>query len=326
VTIIDNIPHGLLDAYRTCEFATLGRDGTPLTWPVSPWRQADGTLLVTASVGFAQKALNVRRDARVGLLFSDPTGSGLDDPPQLFIHGTAECSTELTTSPEGLEKYWSTLYERQPSSRGYALPGIRSLMDWYYMRLLITVTPAYVEERPSGTAVALPPDSLAPGSPELAQAWSRAEQAGIPGARQLARYPTAVLGALDTQGAVALVRTTPQPEGDRFTVAAAPGVDLAAGPASLLAHRHDEKLSKARYVLVCGQIARPQAPAGDADWLFTPDRVVEPAGSGSPASAIRSLRNARASAAGYLAKRALERPAVPWQQYRALARRPRPTR
>jgi hypothetical protein len=321
MTIIDNIPRATLDAYRTCEFATLGRDGTPMTWPVSPWRQADGTLLVTTSIGFAQKALNVRRDGRVGLLFSDPTGSGLDDPPQLFINGTAECSAEPATSPEGLEKYWSMLYERQPSSRGYVLPGVRSLMDWYYMRLLITVTPAYVEERPSGTAVALPPDRLAPGSPELAQAWSRAEQAGTPGARQLARYPTAVLGARDTQGAVALVRTTPQPVGDRFAVAAAPGVDLAAGPASLLAHRHDEKLSGMHFALVCGQIARPQTPAGAADWLFTPDRVIEPAGSGSPISAIRSLRSVRASAARYLGKRGLERPAVPWQQYRALARR-----
>jgi hypothetical protein len=321
MTLSGDISHATLDAYRTCEFATLGRDGTPLTWPVSPWRQADGTLLVTASIGFPQKALNVRRDGRVGLLFSEPTGSGLDDPPQIFIHGTAVCSAELTTSPEGLEDYWSMLYKRQPSSRAYTLPGLRSLMDWYYMRLLITVTPAHAEERPSSTAVALPPDGLTAGSPELAQAWSRAEQAGIPGARQLARYPTAVLGALDTQGAVALVRTTPQPAGDRFAVAAAPGADLAAGPASLLAHRHDEKLSGMHYVLVCGQVARPPAPAGAGDWLFTPERVVEPAGSGGPGSAVRSLRSARTSAARYLGKRGLERPAVPWRQYRALARR-----
>jgi hypothetical protein len=323
MTIIDNIPHAVLDAYRTCEFTTLGRDGTPLTWPVSPRRQEDGTLLVTTSIGFPQKALNVRRDDRVGLLFSDPTGSGLDDPPQLFIRGTAECAGELTTSPEGLEDYWLMLYERQPSSRGYTLPGLRWLMDWYYMRLLITVTPAHAEERPSSTAVALPPDCLAPGSPELAQAWSRAVQEGIPGARQLARYPTAVLGALDTRGAAALVRTTPQPAGDRFAVAAAPGVDLAAGPASLLAHRHDEKLSGMHYVLVCGQVARPQTPVGPAEWLFTPERVIEPAGSGSLSSAIRLLRGVRASAAGYLAKRGLERPAVPWRQYRALARQAR---
>jgi hypothetical protein len=320
---MDNIPQATLDAYRTCEFTTLGRDGTPLTWPVSPMRQEDGTLLVTTSIGFPQKALNVRRDGRVGLLFSDPTGSGLADPPQLFIHGTAECASELTTSPEGLEDYWLMLYERQPSSRSYTLPGLRSLTDWYYMRLLITVTPAHAEERPASTAVALPSDGLTPGSAGLAQAWSRAVGAGVPGARQLAGYPTAVLGALDAQGAVALVRTTPQPAGDRFAVAAAAGVDLAAGRAGLLVHRHDEKLAGVHFALVCGQIARPGVPAGPGDWLFTPDRVIEPVSSSSPASAIRSLRNVRATTARYLAKRGLERPAIPWRQYRALVRRAR---
>ncbi|MFI9844126.1 pyridoxamine 5'-phosphate oxidase family protein [Nonomuraea sp. NPDC051941] len=71
-TPIDLEVGAIIDAYRTCEFATLGADGTPLTWPTAAWRRADGTLLVTTSLAFAQKALNVRRDGRVALLFSDP--------------------------------------------------------------------------------------------------------------------------------------------------------------------------------------------------------------------------------------------------------------
>jgi len=168
VTIIDKIDHSVLDGYRTCEFATLATDGTPLAWPASPLRQQDGTLLITTSIAFAQKALNVRRDGRVALLFSDPTGSGLSAPPQIFIGGKAQCS-ELTTSPAGLEEYWSMLFRRQPSSRGYTLPGVRSLMDWYYMRLLITVTPEHVLERPSGSAASAA-EALPAGSPELAEA------------------------------------------------------------------------------------------------------------------------------------------------------------
>ncbi len=316
MTIIDKIDHSVLDAYRTCEFATLAKDGTPLAWPTSPRRQQDGTLLITTSIAFAQKALNVRRDGRVALLFSDPTGSGLSAPAQIFIGGNARCS-ELTTSPAGLEDYWSMLFYRQPSSRSYTLPGVRSLMDWYYMRLLITVTPEHVLERPPGSA-ARPAGALAAGSPELAAAWRRAGQAGLPGARELAGYPSAVFAARDTGGGIALARVVPQPVDNGYLVAAAPGTDLADGPASLLVHRHDDKLSKLKMALVRGQISRPGA---DTDWFFTPGRVVNPAD-----RPLQTLRDCRAAAARYLSTRSLPRPAVPWDQFRALARRPTDTR
>ena len=312
MTIIDKINHSVLDAYRTCEFATLAKDGTPLAWPTSPLRQPDGTLLITTSIGFVQKALNVRRDGRVALLFSDPTGSGLSAPAQIFIAGNAQCS-ELTTSPKGLEDYWSMLYLRQPSSRAYIRPGIRSVMDWYYMRLLITVTPEHVIERPAGSA-ARPAAALPAGSPELAGAWRRAERDGLPGARELAGYPSAVFAARDARGGITLARAVPQPADGGYLVAAAPDADMVDGPASLLVHRHDDKLSKLRMALVRGQISRLGT---DADWFFTPGRVVRPAD-----SPLRALRDVRAATARYLSTRSLPRPAVPWDQYRTLARRP----
>jgi Pyridoxamine 5'-phosphate oxidase len=310
VTIIDKINHAVLDGYRTCEFATLAKDGTPLAWPVSPFRQQDGTLLITTSIAYAQKALNVRRDGRVALLFSDPTASGLSAPAQIFIDGTAQCS-ELTTSPAGVEEYWSMLFRRQPSSRGYVLPGFRSLMDWYYMRLQITVTPEHALERPYGSA-ARPAEALPAGSPELAEAWRRAEHTGLPGARELASYPSAVLAARDPSDGIALARTVPQPADDGYLVAGAPGTELAGGSASLLVHRHNDKLSGVAFALVRGQITQT-GTAGS--WLFSPDRVVKPIG-----SPLRTLQDARAASARYLSTRSLPRPAVPWDQYRALAR------
>jgi hypothetical protein len=57
-----------VDAYRTAEFATLTPDGTPIAWPTAILRGDDGTLLVTTSPAFPQKALNVRRDGRMALL------------------------------------------------------------------------------------------------------------------------------------------------------------------------------------------------------------------------------------------------------------------
>ena len=49
--------------------------------------------------------------------------------------------------------------------------------------------------------------------------------------------------------------------------------------------------------------------------LFAPGRVVRPAG-----SPLRTLQAARKASALYLGTRSLPRPAVPWDQYRALAR------
>jgi hypothetical protein len=79
-------------------------------------------------------------------------------------------------------------------------------------------------------------------------------------------------------------------------------------------HRHDDKLSKARFAVVKGEISRPGT---EADWFFVPSRVVNPA-----RNPLGTIRDCRAAAARYLGARSLPRPAIPWQQYRALARRP----
>ena len=113
--------HDIVSSYRTCEFATLNRAGLPFAWPAVCEIAPDGTgIVLTTCIGFPRKAINVRRDPRVALLFSDPTGTGRTDLPQVLVQGTAVCPEEIHTSPAGLESYWRQLWERQPSSKGYA--------------------------------------------------------------------------------------------------------------------------------------------------------------------------------------------------------------
>jgi hypothetical protein len=100
-----------LHAYRTCEFATVGRTRVPIPWPTAVLPAEDGgSLLLTTSIGFPQKAFNVRRNPRVALLFSDATGSGAPSLPQVLVQGTADCADEIVTSPAGYERYWSRLW------------------------------------------------------------------------------------------------------------------------------------------------------------------------------------------------------------------------
>ncbi|MER5428429.1 pyridoxamine 5'-phosphate oxidase family protein [Streptomyces sp. NPDC002588] len=294
---LDSAPLDVLDAYRTCEFVTLAKDGTPLVWPTAVWRRPDGTLLLSTSLAFAQKALNIRRDGRVALLFSDPTGSGLDPAPQIFVGGRAECPDEIRTGPEGAEDYWRMLFARQPHSRAYVSVPLRRMMAWYYLRLLITVTPEEVIVREPAGGRAGPP-----------------RPSTLPGAAQLARHPSAVLAARDASGAPVLARTRPVPADGGFAVDVPADCAAAPGPASLLVHRHDEKLNDMHNALVRGELRR-----SGRSWLLVPDRVVEPMGSGRPGDAFRVLRRTNSATARYLERRGLSRPAVQWAEFKALA-------
>ncbi|MET8751732.1 pyridoxamine 5'-phosphate oxidase family protein [Streptomyces sp. NPDC004667] len=309
MTVLDSAPHDVLDAYRTCEFVTLGKDGTPLAWPTAVGRRDDGTLLLTTSIAFAQKALNVRRDGRVALLFSDPTGSGLDPAPQVFVGGRARCPDTIMTGPRGAEEYWRRLFERQPHSRSYLARPMRPLMSWYYMRLLITVEPEQVIVRP-------PLKELSQGAePAPATATAPAtENEALPGAAQLASLPTAVLAARDASGAPVLARTRPRPTPAGYLVQVPPDCAVERGPASLLVHRHDDRLDHMYNALVRGDLRRT-----DAGWLLVPSTVVEPMGSGRASDALRVLRRTKRSTERYLARRGLRRPKVQWELFRALA-------
>lgn len=296
MSVLDSAPLDVLDAYRTCEFVTLGRDGTPLVWPTAVLRRPDGTLLLSTSLAFAQKALNIRRDGRVALLFSDPTGSGLVSAPQVFVGGRAECPDEIMTGPRGAEDYWRMLFERQPHSRAYVSPPLRRTMAWYYLRLLITVTPQEVIVR----------ERFVP--PVVA-----ATTGGLPGAAQLARHSSAVLAARDASGAPVLARTRPVPADGGFAVTVPADCAAAPGPASLLVHRHDEKLNHMHNALVRGELKR----AGES-WLLVPDRVVEPMGTGRPTDAFKVLSRAKRATARYLHRRGRAQPPVSWAEFKAL--------
>ena len=138
--------------FRTCEFSTLARDGTPITWPVvTLWRPEERQFVLTTSIGFPQKAFNIRRNPRVSLLFSDPTASGLENPPAVLVQGDAEAPDRIRTSPNHLPEYWRRLFEIQPAGKMYGSNRpMRYLMDWYYMRLYVSVRPRRVLFWPEG--------------------------------------------------------------------------------------------------------------------------------------------------------------------------------
>lgn len=292
----------VVDRYRTCEFATLTRSGVPIAWPTAALHRPDGTFLITTSIALAQKAHNIRRDDRVALLFSEPTASGLDGAPQVLVQGRAGCPDEIVTDVTGAQEYWRRLHERQPFNHVYARNALtRRVFDWYYMRLHITVTPTAWTTRPP-----LPPGPAAvTGGPD-----------GVSGRALsvLATYPSAVLASRTDDGMPSLrrVRVVGPGAAGRLRLDVPPDEQLREGPASLLAHGHDEELWNLRSVVVTGELIEADG------WRFRPVRVVDGAGATGPLVLLREIRRLRGSAQSYLDERSLPRPEVTWSGIRAL--------
>lgn len=301
-----------VDAYFTCELATIGKGGVPIAWPVVTLRRDDDTFLMTTSIAFPQKAFNIRREPKVAMLFSDRTGSGRDSLPQVLVQGSAVCPDEVVTAPAGLEAYWVRLWRRQPP-KGYfaARSPVHGLFDWYFMRLLITATPVRVTERPPLDD--RPGHTLAPPS-AAADPFSRANAA-------LAPYRSAVLATVGSDGFPSLrrVRLIADPSRGAFLVDADGDAGREAaprpGPASILCHRHDDTLQNQYSFVTLGRVE-----SRSGAWAFIPTRFIQGSGGDNPLGAIRKVIAVRRATKRYLSARSLPRPRIPWEDLDALYR------
>jgi len=135
-----------LSGYFTCEFATVNRRGEAIAWPAVPYvDEGDGHITCAVSIAYPVKAYNARRHPRVSLLFSDPTGSGLADPPAVLVQGSASVD-EVLDYPPDIIGLFRTVARRQPdSSRFTGNRIVRRLFTWYlFQRIALRVIPERV--------------------------------------------------------------------------------------------------------------------------------------------------------------------------------------
>ena len=118
------------------------------------------------------------------------------------MQGSATCPDEIVTSVLRARELWKRIFDRQPSSVAYSKCGItRRMMDVYYMRLLITVTP---------TVIRAVPALEASGPLSVARDRDRGVQDPFASAvNRLPQFDSAVLTAFDEQGSPTLLRVRP---------------------------------------------------------------------------------------------------------------------
>ena len=134
----------VLREFYTCEVTTVNSQGQPITWPSLPYfDEKAGQILLTVSIAFPVKAFNVRRRPHISLLYSDPTGTALEQAPAVLIQGDATVSELLDFTTPQMRGLFRLTSRRQPDFRRFISNRLmRRLFTWYlFQRLIITVQP-----------------------------------------------------------------------------------------------------------------------------------------------------------------------------------------
>src|SRR5205085_3493297 len=129
---------------------TIDRVGQPITWPVTPYYSPGAPCIdVTTGLGYPKKARDAEANPMVALLFSDPNGSGLANPPMVLVQGSAEVDDRDLDANR--ERYVRESLQKLPATAKLTPPAsIRRMLDWYYSRIYIHVRPERVYMWPGG--------------------------------------------------------------------------------------------------------------------------------------------------------------------------------
>ena len=140
----------VFERFITTELTTVDSRGQPIVWPLAPFYSAGApTIDVTTGIGYPKKAEDARRHPQVSMLFSDPTGSGIESGIRVLVQGTAE--VDDADLKANRERYMAELPIKLPKSKDLLPPKpIDRLFGWYFERVYIKVRPERVFVWPDG--------------------------------------------------------------------------------------------------------------------------------------------------------------------------------
>jgi len=273
----------VFERFVTTELTTVDATGQPITWPVTPYYKAgDGAIDLTTGIGYPKKADDAARNPHVSLLFSDPTGSRLEDPCAVLVQGTAAVDDQNLES--NAERYFRESGEKLPATKSMHPPAfLRRRMGWYYLRLYIYVRPERVFVWPGGdfsqeptlygarvdevrTHHSVEPEVPLPAPEGGAAAWDdRMNELGR-------RHTTAVLSVVGPDGFPLSSRVGIEPDrgAGRVRLGSLPEwIPAAPTRACLTAHEHDPDFRWQANFQVRGDLVQE-----NGDWSLVPHKFV----------------------------------------------------
>lgn len=124
----------------TCQFATLTREGRPVTWPMTPFVNDDRRSIdVSTGLTYPAKAERARRNSNVALLFSDAVGLTLEAPPTVLVLGAA--AVRDSDLQANTDRYVARSFNKIPAAMRQAPWFVMRTQAWYWARIWIEVTP-----------------------------------------------------------------------------------------------------------------------------------------------------------------------------------------
>ncbi len=273
----------VFDRFVTAEYTALDRAGQPITWPITPYyRPGEPCIDLTTGLGYPKKAHDARRNPKVALLFSDPTGSGIDEALQVLVQGTADVDDRDLDANR--ERYVAESVEKLPAAAGMLPPKpLRRMFNWYFARIYVHVRPERIYVWRSGELSAPPElfdtrmEEVRSGHGEEPPAPLADTQGGEPVWDQRMdelgeRYPEAVVTLVAPDGfpfsmrlPIEVDRTT-----RRLRIGGAPlGVPWQPGLACVTAHDHAPDFTWQRNFQVRGDLVED-----GGSWTLIPHRMV----------------------------------------------------
>jgi hypothetical protein len=266
------LPQEVRDAFErfiTCELTTVDAAKQPITWPVTPYYEQGGAAIdVTTGLGYPKKADDARTHPSVALLFSDPTGSGIDSGIRVLVQGTATIDDEDLKA--NADRYLRESALKLPATKKMHPPKpLRPAFNFYYARIYISVRPerifvwpggdlneeptvhgAHLEEVRSGHSEEPPEEHGAPAGGSTA--WDQRMAF-------LGEHETGVLSWLGPDGFPIAVRVPYAADSARneIRIKADPaGLPVLEGRACLTVHRHAPDFTWQRNMQVRGDLVR----------------------------------------------------------------------
>jgi hypothetical protein len=263
-------PEDLVPVFRqavTCEFASLTRAGRAVTMPLIPYLGADGlTLDVSTGLAYPTKAERVRRNPKVALLYSDPVGSGLTNPPVALVTGWgAVRDRDLQANTD---RYIRELIAKNPEN-GLGMPNaLARRLNWYFGRIWIEVVPKRILwwpdgrtgepprawDAPAGTA---PRESDPPPTGKAPAQWKDAPSDWqVIAAHAVAKLGDPILTTVDPEGFPTPIRVSnARITTNGFVLTIPRGLPTPpGGPACLTFHSHQEVFTGQENRLFAGTV------------------------------------------------------------------------
>ena len=236
---------------------------------------------LTTGLGYPKKAEDARSNPHVSLLFSDPTGSGLERPPAVLVQGTA--IVDDADLDANRERYGRESVEKLPATKAMHPPEfIQRFLSWYYTRIYVHVRPERVYVWPEGDFTREPQlfgshmEEVRSGHSEEPEVPRRprsaARRRGTSACASWAPLRDGCMSMMAPDGFPMSARVPIEPDeaASRIRITEVPvGLPLAPGRACLTAHEHEPEFKWQVNFQVRGNLL-----PDNGGWLLVPRRLV----------------------------------------------------